>query len=44
MTLEEVAIPRWHIDIVRERLKHFKENPEQVVDFDAALDDIEKSL
>jgi hypothetical protein len=40
---EEVDIPQWHIDTVRERLKDYKRNPEQALDFDTAMDDT-KSL
>ncbi|MCD8741852.1 hypothetical protein LT679_14645 [Mucilaginibacter roseus] len=37
---EETNIPGWHIDVVRERLAN-KENP---IDFDEAMDDIERNL
>jgi len=40
----EIDIPEWHKDIVRERLADYKNNPGQVLDFDTAMDDIEKAL
>ena len=40
----EIDIPEWHKDIVRQRLANYKNNPGQVLDFDAAMDDIEKAL
>jgi hypothetical protein len=41
---EEVDIPQWHIDIVRERINYYKKNREQPLDFDEVMDDIEKDL
>lgn len=41
---EEEAIPQWHKDMVRERLEEYKNNPESAMDFDTAMDDIEKEL
>lgn len=41
---EEIDIPAWHMNVVRERLEDYKSNPEQAMDFDTALDDIEKDL
>ena len=41
---EEVDIPAWHMDVVRKRLDDYKNNPEQALDFDTAMDDIEKEL
>jgi hypothetical protein len=40
----EIDIPEWHKDIVRQRLADYKNNPEQALDFDNAMDDIERSL
>jgi len=40
----EIDVPEWHKDIVRERLADHKNNPGQALDFDAAMDDIEKAL
>jgi hypothetical protein len=42
--LAEIDIPEWHKDIVRERLADYKKNPEQALDFDIAIDDIENAL
>ena len=41
---EETNIPDWHKDIVRQRLADFKKCPEQAIDFDEAMDDIERDL
>jgi hypothetical protein len=40
----EIDIPEWHKDIVRQRLADYKNNSVQALDFDTAMDDIEKSL
>jgi len=42
--IEKVAIPEWQIEEVRNRLDHYKNNPKQALDFDNAMDDIEKDL
>lgn len=41
---EQIDIPAWQMDEVRRRLDDYKSNPKQALDFDAALDDIEKDL
>ncbi len=41
---EEIDIPDWHKNIVRQRLADHENNPEQAMDFDKAMDDIEKTL
>lgn len=41
---EEINVPDWHKDIVRKRLDDYKENPDQALDFNSAMDDIEKEL
>jgi len=41
---EEIMIPSWQIDAVRERIIDYKKNPAQALDSDNALDDIENSL
>jgi len=41
---EEVDIPQWHKDLVRKRLEDYRKNPGSAMDFDAAMDDIEKEL
>jgi Putative addiction module component len=40
----DTPIPEWQKDIVRARLDNYKENPGQVINFDEAMDDIEKGL
>jgi len=42
--LAEIDVPEWHKDIVRDRLADYKKNPEQALDFDIAIDDIENAL
>jgi hypothetical protein len=42
--LEDIDIPEWHKDLVRQRLDDYKENPDSAMDFDSAMDDIEKEL
>ena len=37
-------IPEWHKKIIDQRLDALKKNPDNVVDFDKACDDIEKEL
>lgn len=41
---EGSGVPEWHKEIVRRRMELAKKNPERMVDFDAAIDDIEKDL
>jgi len=41
---EEIDIPDWHKKIVRQRLADHAKNPEQAMDFDKAMDDIEKTM
>ena len=41
---EEIDIPGWHKDLVRERLIVYKENPGEVLDFNSAMNDIEKEI
>ncbi|MFA5329644.1 MAG: addiction module protein [Prolixibacteraceae bacterium] len=42
--LEEFAIPTWQMDEVRERMEDYKSNPDQALDFDQSMDEIEKEL
>ncbi|MFV0530052.1 MAG: addiction module protein [Flavobacteriales bacterium] len=42
--IEQMDIPNWQIKEVRKRLDDYKNNPEQALDFDTAMDDIEKDL
>jgi hypothetical protein len=41
---EEHDIPDWQKKEVSKRLKDFKKNPDQAMDFDTTMDDIEKEL
>lgn len=40
----DIHIPEWQINETRRRIKLMEENPEELVDFDQALKDIEKEL
>lgn len=42
--IEQVNIPDWQMKEVRKRLEDYKRNPDQAMDFDSAMDDIEKAL
>lgn len=42
--IEQIDIPNWQIEEVRKRLDGYKNNPEQALNFDTAIDDIEKDL
>jgi hypothetical protein len=42
--LEEISIPDWHKDLVLNRLEDYKQNPDSAMDFDSAMDDIEREL
>lgn len=37
-------IPDWHKEIVNERLENYKSNPDDLIDFDKAMDDLDKKL
>ena len=41
---DEIEIPSWQMDLVRERMKDYKNNPDQAMDFDTAMDEIEAGL
>jgi len=41
---EEIGVPEWQADIVRERAASYKNDPGQVLDFNDAMDDIESNL
>ena len=41
---EEIEVPEWHKNLVLERLEDYKKNPDSVIDFNTAMDDIEKDL
>ena len=40
----DADIPEWHKEIVRKRMELYKNDPGQAMDFDTAMDDIEKEL
>lgn len=41
---ESLEVPQWHQEIVRKRMELYKNNPDQPLDFNTALDDIEGGL
>ncbi|MEK6783370.1 MAG: addiction module protein [Bacteroidota bacterium] len=41
---EELEVPEWQKAIVRERMETYKKNPERALDFDTAMEEIEKDL
>jgi len=41
---EDIDVPGRHKDLVRKRLEEYKKNPGIAMDFDSAMDDIEKEL
>jgi hypothetical protein len=41
---EEISVPGWHKELVLKRLEDYKNNPGNALDFDEAMDDIEKEL
>lgn len=41
---EDINIPSWQRDKVNERLANYDTDPGQALDFDTAIDDIEKDL
>ena len=41
---EEINIPDWHINLVRKRNEDYKNNPDSSINFDLAIDDIERGL
>lgn len=41
---EGMDIPEWHQAIVRERMAEYELNPDNTLDFDDAMDEIEKDL
>jgi hypothetical protein len=38
------ALPDWHIAVLQQRLKDFKKNPDNVIDFNKAISQIESEL
>ncbi len=41
---EDMDVPEWHKDLVRKRLDDYQKDPGSAMDFDSAMDDIEKEL
>lgn len=41
---EEIDIPEWHKELVRQRLDDYRKNPASALDFESTLDEIEKEL
>jgi len=41
---EEVSVPEWRKELVLKRLEDYKQNPGSAMDFNTAMDDIEKDL
>lgn len=41
---EEINIPDWQKNEVRERIENYKNNPDHTMDFDSAMEDIDKDL
>jgi hypothetical protein len=41
---ENADVPEWHKEIVRKRMELFKKNPDLAMDFDSAMEDLEKDL
>jgi hypothetical protein len=42
--IENIDVPNWQVEEARKRFVHYKNNPEQALDFDSALEEIEKDL
>lgn len=41
---EQIQIPDWQMEEVLRRIEDYENNPEQALDFDSAMDEIEKEL
>ena len=41
---DDMYIPSWHKSLVRERLEEYKKNPDSALDFNSAINDINKEL
>ena len=41
---DEIDVPSWQMQEVKKRLEDYKNDPSQALDFDSAMDDIEKDL
>ncbi len=42
--LEAIDIPAWQIEAVRKRLAQYQQNPQEALDFETAINQIEKNL
>lgn len=40
----ESEVPGWHTEIVHKRMELLKNNPDQIANFDSAMDELEKEL
>jgi hypothetical protein len=40
----EIDVPQWQMNEVNKRMKAYENNPDSAMDFDKALNDIEKEL
>jgi hypothetical protein len=41
---EDSSIPEWHKKVIDQRLKQYKENPDDVTDFDSFFDELKQEL
>lgn len=41
---EEITIPDWHKNLVKERLNEYNKNPASALDFETEIDELEKEL
>jgi len=41
---DELEIPSWHMDIVMERIADYEKNPDQALNFEKTMDEIENEL
>jgi len=41
---EEIDLPKWHESVVKERLESYLKGNQKPVDFDTAIDEIEKAI
>mgnify|MGYP000247655352 CR=1 FL=1 len=42
--IEEIDIPEWQMNEVRDRISNYEKDPSKAMDFDEAMNDIEKDL
>lgn len=41
---EDLHIPSWHLNEVRDRINDYRNNPDQALDFNNSMDEIESEL